>query len=75
MFRLNPSKIKRLFEKNGFKIKIKTDFIWFPLKLFKPFVNSAWFVNLYFLGLSLLDKLAGRWGHNLTFFAKKTSSS
>lgn len=69
--RFDVRELARFMENLGFVVKIKTDFIWFPLGLFSPFVDNHFFVDTYFRGLDLLNFFFGRWGHNFTMVAKR----
>lgn len=69
--RFNPERIKNYFQRMDYQTIIKTDFIWFPVKQLKFLANCRTLVDGYYLFLGILDKVAGHWGHNLTFIAKK----
>lgn len=68
--RFSPNKIKDILQAEGMDVVYKTNFIWFPLSLFKRFVDNQKFLGYYFSFLQMLDNMVGFLGHNLTVFAK-----
>jgi hypothetical protein len=69
--RFNPDDLKTYLECSGFKTEVKTDFIWFPVKQLKNWGDNHMFVDGFFLMLDALDAILSRYGHNITFVAKR----
>jgi ubiquinone/menaquinone biosynthesis C-methylase UbiE len=69
--RFNPDDLKSYLESSGFRAQIKTDFIWFPVKQLKNISDNRTLVNGFFLMLDALDTTLARYGHNITFAAKR----
>jgi len=69
--RFDPEKIRDFLENKDFEVRIKTNFIWYPFPLLRCFKNNRQFLQIYFKLLAVLDKLFGRWGHDLTVFARR----
>ena len=67
--RFKKKDLEKQLVRLGFEAKIRTNFVWFPLKLLKAVANNRSFVNYYFFLLSVADVFLGRWGHNLTLVA------
>lgn len=72
--RFSPKQLESWFNKLGYRTRVKTDFIWFPLSLLSFLVGSQTFLRAYFGLLRLADALLGRWGHNLTFVAVRKAA-
>lgn len=72
--RFNPNDLKKVIAKVGFNADIKTDFTWFPLRLFQKFNNSRLFVDTYYTILKIPDFLFPSLGHNMTLVARRRNS-
>lgn len=69
--RLFSHEVTQTLENLGFRVRTKTNFIWFPFSLFGRWKNNHHFLKLYFGFLSFLDQFFSYFGHNLTAFAQR----
>jgi len=69
--RFNVRKLGEFMREIGYEVQIKTDFVWFPVRLAQRFVNNKFLVDGYYALLSLANFLFGYWGHNFTMVASR----